>query len=64
MKIHLPSGRVVEIPSATAAATRQVADFCPRREEHTGPMDRKRYVATVHEPCGLAVVWRPKAGRG
>lgn len=62
--IHLPSGRVVTVGASVAAATRNLADYCPQRAEHTVPMNRRRYVAMVHGPCGLAVVWVRKAGRG
>ena len=62
-RIHLPSGLIVTVPADVARDTRQWADYCPQRVEHTTPQNPRRYVATVHAPCGLAVVWVPKAGR-
>lgn len=60
MKVYLPSGRVVKVPTSVAATASTLADFCPDRHEHT-PTGGKGYVATVHPSCGLAVVWVRKA---
>lgn len=62
-RVHLPSGRTVTLPGPVAAKANQWADFCPQREEHTTPMNSKRYEAIVHPPCGLAVVWVPKRSK-
>lgn len=63
MNVHLPSGRVVKVPASVAATATTLAGFCPDRHEHT-PTGGKGYVATVHPPCGLAVVWVKRARRG
>ncbi len=60
MRVHLPSGLVVRVRASEATGT-TLADFCPRRQEHTPPGDKRRYVATIHPTCGLAVVWVRKA---
>jgi hypothetical protein len=64
MNVHLPSGRVVRVPIAVAAAASTLADLCRDRLEHTTPQDPRRYEKTVHPTCGLEVVWVRKARRG
>jgi len=60
VRVHLPSGLVVRVRASEAAGT-TLADFCPRRQEHTAPGDKRRYEATIHPTCGLAVVYVRKA---
>jgi hypothetical protein len=63
VNVHLPSGRVVRVPIAVAAAASTLADLCPDRHEHTPPQDPRRYEKAVHAACGLEVVWVRKARR-
>jgi hypothetical protein len=60
MIVHLPSGRRVRVRAEQWATATTLADFCPQRAEHTPPANPRRYEATVHAVCGLAVIWRRK----
>lgn len=62
-RVHLPSGIVVTTPNDDVRP--ELADYCPRREEHTTSRSRRTHTPVVHDVCGLRVIWipNPKAKR-
>lgn len=62
MRVHLPSGLVVDVRTETAQAANDLAAFCPKRDEHVSKLGR-RNVPTVHATCGLPVVYVRRRAR-
>lgn len=61
MNVHLPSGKVVRVRAGDVRPN--LADYCPKADEHSMPLAKRGYQRIVHPPCGLEVVWVRKARR-